>query len=145
MNDSEEIVASPHEDDYREVLGLVGRLALVALFLVSGAGKVLNYNATAVFMEAAGVPAMALPLVILVETGGSLAIIMGWRMLPVSIVMAGFTAAAAVLFHTDFSDEVQKLMFLKNVSIAGAFLVLAAAGPGRLSLDWRRLHGKTHG
>lgn len=141
MNEMKERMSLPGAgDQLKDVLDLMGRLALLVLFLVSGVGKILNYSGTAAFMEAAGVPSLSLPLAILVEVGGSLAILAGWRVLPVSIVMAGFTAATALLFHVDFSDETQKLMFLKNISIAGAFLILAANGPRRFSLDWRRLH-----
>ncbi|WP_428999572.1 DoxX family protein [Stenotrophomonas maltophilia] len=117
---------------------LLGRLLLVALFLMSGLGKLSAYEATAGYMASVGVPALMLPLVILVEIAGALAIVAGWQARIVAIVLAGFSLATAVLFHNNFADQTQMIMFLKNVSITGAFLMLAANGAGRFSLDARR-------
>ncbi len=117
---------------------LLGRLLLVALFLLSGFGKLSAYEATAGYMASVGVPALMLPLVILAEVGGALAIIVGWRTRIVAVLLAGFTLATAFLFHNNVTDQTQMIMFLKNVSIAGAFLMLAANGAGRFSLDARK-------
>lgn len=121
----------------RDTAELLGRLLLALLFLVAGAGKMAAYPATVDYMAANGVPGVLLPLVILAEVGGAIAIIAGWKTRIVSILLAGFTILAALLFHHDFADQVQMLMFLKDFSIAGAFLILAAHGAGRLSLDAR--------
>jgi putative oxidoreductase len=83
------------------------------------------------------VPGALLPLVILTEAGGAIAIIAGWQTRIVSILLAGFTIVAALAFHNNFADQIQMIMFMKNVSIAGAFLILAANGAGRYSLDAR--------
>ena len=117
---------------------LLGRVLLMILFLYSGIGKINAYSASLGYMASAGVPGELLPLAIAVEILGSVAIILGWQTRLVSILLAGYTLVAAVLFHNHFSDPVQAVMFLKNVSIAGAFLMLAANGPGPLSLDARR-------
>ncbi|ACF51670.1 DoxX family protein [Stenotrophomonas maltophilia] len=117
---------------------LLGRLLLVSLFLMSGFGKLSAYEATAGYMASVGVPALMLPLVILAEIGGALAIIAGWQTRIVAVLLAGFTLATAFLFHNNVADQTQMIMFLKNVSIAGAFLMLAANGAGRFSLDARK-------
>lgn len=116
---------------------LAGRILLAVLYLVSGFGKITAYGATVGYMQAMGVPALALPLVIALELGGSIAIIAGWKTRLFALVMAGFTLLAAAIFHHDFGDATQQLMFLKNLAIAGGFLLLVAHGAGRLSLDAR--------
>ncbi|WP_164079815.1 DoxX family protein [Stenotrophomonas maltophilia] len=117
---------------------LLGRLLQVALFLLSGFGKLSAYEATAGYMASVGVPTLMLPLVILAEIGGALAIIAGRQTRIVAVLLAGFTLATAFLFHNNVADQTQMIMFLKNVSIAGAFLMLAANGAGRFSLDARK-------
>jgi putative oxidoreductase len=116
---------------------LVGRVLLTVLFLLSGLGKLGAYAATAGYMASVGVPGALLPLVIAVEILGSVAILLGWQTRVFALLLAGFTLATGVLFHNNFADQVQMIMFLKNLSIAGAFLMLAANGAGALSLDAR--------
>ena len=120
------------------MIELLGRLLLVALFLISGVGKLSAYEATAGYMASVGVPALMLPLVIVAEVGGALAIAAGWQTRIVAVLLAGFTLATAVLFHSNVADQTQMIMFLKNVSITGALLMLAANGAGRFSLDARK-------
>jgi len=91
-------------------------------------------------MDAMGVPSMLLPLVIALEVLGGLAIIFGWKTKVVALVLAGFSIASALLFHADFSDQMQMGMFMKNVAIAGGFLMLVAQGPGAYALDNRAAH-----
>jgi putative oxidoreductase len=121
----------------RSTTELFGRILLMSLFLLSGLGKMGAYAATAGYMASAGVPGALLPMVIAVEVLGSVAIILGWQTRVVALLLAGFTLATAVLFHNNFADQIQMVMFLKNLSIAGAFLMLAANGAGALSLDAR--------
>jgi putative oxidoreductase len=122
----------------RNATELFGRILLASLFLLSGLGKITAYSATAGYMASVGVPGALLPLVIVMELLGALAIILGWHTRLVSLLLAGFTLVAGALFHNDFADQIQMVMFFKNVSIAGALLMLAANGAGRLSLDSRR-------
>jgi putative oxidoreductase len=122
----------------RSTTELFGRILLMSLFLLSGLGKIGAYAATAGYMASAGVPGALLPLVIAVEVLGSIALILGWRTRVFSLLLAGFTLATAVLFHNNFSDQMQMVMFLKNLSITGAFLMLAANGAGAFSLDARK-------
>lgn len=114
---------------------LLGRILLVALFLISGLGKITAYDATAGYMAAMGVPGIALPAVIALEVLGSVAIILGFQTRLVAAVLAGFTLATGVIFHNNFADQMQMIMFLKNVSIAGAFLMISANGAGAFSID----------
>ncbi len=74
---------------------------------------------------------------ILTEVGGAIAIIAGWHTRIVAILMAGFTLLTALMFHNNFDDQNQTIHFMKNVAIAGAFLMLAANGAGGYSLDAR--------
>lgn len=117
---------------------LGGRILLVALFLLAGLEKISGYGATAAYMTAAGVSPALLPIVIATEVLGSLAIIAGWHTRIAAFLLAGFTVLAAGFFHNNFGDQTQSIMFLKDVAIAGAFLILVANGAGALSLDARR-------
>ena len=129
--------SSASSSTLRNSTELFGRILLATLFLASGLGKIGAYAATAGYMSAVGIPGALLPLVILTEAGGALAIIAGWQTRWVSIALAGFTMLTALAFHNNFADQIQMIMFMKNVSITGAFLMLAANGPGRYSLDAR--------
>ena len=88
-------------------------------------------------MASAGVPGALLPAVIAVEVLGAIAIIVGWKTRITALLLAGFTLLSGVLFHSNFGDQVQMIMFLKNVAITGGFLLLVANGAGALSLDRR--------
>jgi len=116
---------------------LIGRIFMSVIFLLSGFNKIGGFTGTQTYMESMGVPGVLLPLVIALEIGGAAAIMLGWRTRWFALALAGFSIAAALLFHLDFSDKVQTIMFLKNVAIAGGFMVIFAHGPGDLSLDKR--------
>lgn len=113
----------------------VGRVLLVVLFLMSGLGKINAYEATAGYMASMGVPGFALPGVIALEVLGAVAIILGFKTRIVAALLAGFTLATGLILHNNFADQMQMIMFLKNVSITGAFLMLVANGPGAFSID----------
>lgn len=116
---------------------VAGRFLVALLFLLSGLGKLGAYGATAAYMSANGVPGALLPAVIAIEVLGSLAIILGWKTRVAAFVLAGFSVLAALAFHNNFADQVQMIMFFKNLAIAGGLLLLAANGAGPLSLDGR--------
>jgi putative oxidoreductase len=80
------------------------------------------------YMRAAGVPGALLPLAIITELGGGLALVLGWRSRLISILLAAYSILAALLFDMNFAEQVQAVMFLKNISIAGGMLVLAVNG-----------------
>jgi putative oxidoreductase len=113
----------------------LSRILLASLFIVAGVSKIGNYAGTQGYMASAGLPGFLLPLVILLEAGGALALIVGFQVRLVALALAGFTIVSALLFHFNFADQMQSLMFLKNLSIAGGLLTLAASGAGRWSID----------
>ena len=117
---------------------LAGRVLLAKMFLLSGISKINAYAGAGAYMESVGVPSLLLPLVIGLEIGGALALIAGWQTRLVSYALASFTLAAAILFHFLPADQMQMILFLKNIAIVGGFLVLAASGAGAWSLDARR-------
>ena len=119
------------------LLNLSGRVLLAALFLPAGIQKLSNFTATQGYMEAMGVPGALLPLVILLEIGGGIALIVGFKIHWVALVLAGFCAVSALIFHYQPEDQMQMTMLMKNFALAGSFLVLAASGAGRFSLDKR--------
>ena len=118
-------------------LSLLGRVGLSLIFIISGWGKIGGYAATQGYMDAMGVPGALLPLVIALELGGGLAILAGVFTRWTALGLAVFSVASAVLFHANLADQVQSIMFWKNFAIAGGFLLLAANGPGALSLESR--------
>ena len=113
----------------------LGRVLLSVIFIVAGAQKLFNYAGTQQYMESAGLPGILLPLVILLELGGGLAILAGFMTRWVALALAGFTLAAGLLFHFEPANQIENIMLMKNLAIAGGFLALAAAGPGAFSLD----------
>ena len=115
-----------------------GRVLIALMFVMSGFGKISDYAGTQGYMEFMGVPGALLPLVIIAEIGGGLAIILGWQTRLAALALAGFTLVSAVIFHADFGDQTQMIMFLKNISIVGGFLFLVANGAGAYSLDNRK-------
>ncbi len=122
-----------------KVTQLVARLMMGQIFLIAGLQKIGGYEGTQGYMESAGVPGMLLPLVILVEAGGGLALVIGWQTKLTAMALALFTLAAAVLFHNNFADQMQTILFMKNIAIAGGLMLLAVYGAGAYSVDSRRL------
>ena len=122
-------------DSAAPYLSLLGRVLIAAIFILSGASKIWGYAATQAYMQSAGVPGAVLPLVILVEVGGAIAIIAGAYTRSVAVLLAGFCILTGLLFHAGSPDQTQQIMFMKNLGLAGGFLFLAANGPGRLSVD----------
>ncbi|SMF05868.1 putative oxidoreductase [Alteromonadaceae bacterium Bs31] len=116
----------------------IGRVLLALIFVTSGLSKIAEYGATAGWMESMGVPGALLPLVILLEVLGGLAVMLGWQTRIAAFLLAGFTLLSALLFHSDFSSQAEMTNFMKNFSIAGGFLILLATGPGPFALDTRK-------
>jgi len=115
----------------------VARILLSLMFVTSGFSKVSGYAATQGYMEAMGVPGALLPLVIAVELLGGLAVILGWQTRIAAFLLAGFSLLSALLFHANFGDQMQMIMFMKNISIAGGFLMIVSLGGGAFALDNR--------
>jgi putative oxidoreductase len=114
---------------------LLARILMPILFISAGWGKITGYSGTQQYMESMGVPGFFLPLVILLEFGGGLAILFGFLTRFTALFTAAFTVLTAFMFHSNFAEGVNQLMFMKNLSIAGGFLVLGLVGPGAYSID----------
>jgi putative oxidoreductase len=121
-----------------------GRIPISGLFLISGLGKIAGYAGTQAYMASAGVPGALLPLVIALEVLGAAAIIVGYRTRLVAASLALFSIVSGVLFHGG-GDQMQQIMLMKNLAIAGGFLFLVARGAGAWSLDARRERGTPAG
>ncbi|MCL6653728.1 LysR family transcriptional regulator [Agrobacterium rubi] len=122
-------------------LAATGRLLLAVMFIFSGLGKIMAPEATQSYIASVGLPLPLLSylLAVAVEVGGGILLVIGYQTRIVSLVIAAFTLATALVFHNDFTDQNQMIHFLKNISIVGGLLQVAAFGAGSLSLDARRL------
>ncbi|PHM65291.1 membrane protein [Xenorhabdus stockiae] len=115
---------------------LVARILISVLFIIAGYGKLGSaYAGTQEFMEAMHVPGILLPLTILLELGGGLAVLFGLFTRTTAVFTFIFCILTALLFHYDFSDDMNQTMFLKNFSIGAGYLLLAMMGPGKFSID----------
>ena len=126
------MLASPALSDAAK---LAGRILLALMFILGGWSKIGGYAGTQQYMASAGVPGFLLPLVILTELGGGLLIAVGFKTRWIAIALFGFTIIASFLFHFDWTKPMQQVLFMKNLAVAGGFLMLLAAGPGRWSVD----------
>src|SRR5437763_10841572 len=120
-------------------VALMGRVLLAAIFVMSGLGKVAAPAATLAYMKAAGLPFAPLGLAgaALIELGGGVALILGYRTRAAAAILAVFALVTAAIFHSALSDQNQLIHFCKNVAMAGGLLQVAAFGGGRLSLEAR--------
>lgn len=117
---------------------LLARLLLAHIFLLAGFSKITGYAGTQGYMESMGVPGALLPLVIVLEIGGSLALIFGFFARWAALALAAFCVAAALIFHRNFGEQMQMILFMKNFAMAGGMLLLYVQGPGAFSIDaWR--------
>lgn len=122
----------------RPLMDLAGRLGLAAIFALAALNKIQYYEANAQFMASGGLPGELLPLVIAFELIGAIFIALGFQTRITGLAFAGFSVITALLYHNQLSDQIQFLLFFKNIAMAGGFLVLAANGSGQLSVDARR-------
>lgn len=117
---------------------VVARILLAQIFVLAGMNKIMGYAGTQGYMEMMGVPGILLPLVITLELGGGLALIAGWQARWVAYALAGFSIVSALIFHNNLADQMQMIMFMKNLAIAGGMLLLAEHGAGSFSIDNRK-------
>lgn len=125
-----------------QFLNVAGRILLAHIFILSGYGKIAGYAGTQAYMASKGVPGEMLPLVILLELGGGLAILAGFMTRWAALALALFCVASAILFHFQPGNQAQMINFMKNLAMAGGFLVLAQAGAPYLSIDALRSGNK---
>jgi putative oxidoreductase len=126
-------------------LPVIGRVLIGLPFIMSGLGKLAAYGPTTAMIAAVGlpVPPLAYLVAVVLELGGGLLLIAGYRVRPVALALAVFCVVAGAVFHSNFADKNQMIHFLTNVVMAGGLLQIAAFGAGAISLDSRfsRRHG----
>lgn len=116
---------------------LLGRFLLALIFIVSGVGKISDPAGAAGYIQSVGLPGFLVWPTIALEVLGGIAIVIGFQTRIAAFALAGFSIAAAALFHTNFTDPMQSIMFMKNLSMAGGLLLLAASGATAMSVDKR--------
>ena len=112
-----------------------GRVLLSALFLIEGISKISMQEDVVMYMEDYGVPGILFTPATILEIVFPLLLIVGYKTRWVAGVMALFTFTVAIIFHTDFSEGMQMMLFLKDIAIAGGFMIIIVHGPGKISLD----------
>jgi putative oxidoreductase len=137
-------VASPERlaGSNEDVILLLGRVALGAIFVKSGMQKLMALGAFAASLAGRGIPQSEMWAVVgaLVECVGGILIVTGFRTRPAALLMVLFVIVATAISHRywEFADaarRAQESQFFKNLSIIGGFLLLFASGPGRFSID----------
>lgn len=121
----------------QDLTNLAGRLLMAAIFVQAGFGKLTHYSGTVQSFAHLGIPAQLLPLVILLEFGGGIALVLGLLTRLVAFGLAVFCILTAVIVHYHPGDHMQMINFMKNLAMCGGFLFILAYGPGRMSLDRR--------
>ena len=120
-----------------QIIEVLGRIFLSTLFLIEGINKIFNYEGTIEYMESFNVPEYLIIPAIIVEILFPLLLIIGYQTKLSALVLAIFTLATALIFHTDFTNQIQLISFLKNFAIAGGFLIIFAKGSGKYSIDYK--------
>ena len=117
------------------IVEFIGRLLLSALFLIEGFGKISIQEDVIMYMEDYSVPGILFVPATVLEILFPLLLIVGYKTKWAASVMALFTFTVAIIFHTDFSEGMQMIFFLKDLAIAGGFMIILVYGPGKISLD----------
>ena len=117
------------------LVDLIGRILISVLFLLNGIFKISNYDGTIGWMESFGMPGIFLVPAIILEIAGPVLIIIGYKTKLTAGLLSLFCVATAIIFHNDFTDQMQFTSFLKNIALAGGFLILFVNGAKSLSLD----------
>ena len=117
------------------IVEFLGRVLLSTLFLVEGIGKISMQEDVIMYMEDYGVPEILFVPAITLEILFPLLLIIGYKTKWAASIMALFTFTVAIIFHTDFNEGMQMIFFLKDIAIAGGFMIIVAYGPGKISLD----------
>ena len=118
-----------------KVLDLIGRIFISGIFLLSGFNKIGNYDGTVSWMESFGLPGFLLIPAIILEIVAPILIIIGYQTRIAAGALSLFCIATAIIFHNDFSDQMQLIAFMKNLALAGGFLFLVVNGAKGYCLD----------
>ncbi len=131
---------NPRQSASSDLLLLIGRIMVSALFLIAAYGKIRGYGFMTGYFEKLGVPMprFATPLIIAFEMIAGLFMLTGYMTRCTALAIGAFSIGAACFAHANFADPNQLNHFLKNVAIAGALLAFYVTGPGRYSLDRRK-------
>jgi putative oxidoreductase len=116
------------------LVSLVARILMSIIFISAGLEKITGYEASAAYMQGHGLPGALLPLAIATELGGGLAVLLGIFSRWAGLLLAGFCLVTAALFHFDLADQIQTIMLMKNLAMAGGLLLLYVNGPGRYAI-----------
>ena len=132
-------------DSLKNPLSLIGRLLIAVLFLPAGWGKLTAFAGSVGYTASGGIPMpeVATAIALIVEIGGSLALIFGFGTRWAALALAFFTLVASFFFHKYWAVPAEQvmitqLMFFKNMAVVGGLLTLAAWGAGDWSLDAKR-------
>ena len=117
------------------IVEFIGRVLLSVLFLIEGIGKISIQEDVIMYMEDYGVPGILFVPATILEILFPLFLIVGYKTKWAASIMALFTFTVAMIFHTDFNEGMQMIFFLKDIAIAGGFMIIVAYGPGKISLD----------
>ena len=117
----------------------LGRVMIAIIFIMSGFGKITDFAGSVGYAESVGMPMpqVGIAIAILIEFFGGILLVVGFKTRWVAAAIAVFSIAAAIMFHTNFADQMQMINFWKNVAIAGGLLQIVYFGAGPLSLDNR--------
>ena len=120
------------------IIHLIGRIMLALIFILAGVGTITDPAGTMGYMQSAGLTGLLLWPTIALELLGGIALVVGYKTRLVAFALAAFCVLAGVLFHSNFADQMQMILFLKNIAIAGGLLLLAVGGSTAYSMDNRR-------
>ncbi len=117
------------------ILDLLGRILISILFLLNGVSKINNYESTVDWIESFEISGMIIIPAIILEIIGPILIIVGYKAKIAAGFLSLFCILTAVIFHNDFSDQIQFTSFLKNIALAGGFIFIVVNGTKEFSID----------
>ena len=120
------------------LIDLIGRIFISLLFLINGYFKIQNYDGTLDWMESFGIPGIFLTPAIILEIAAPILIIIGYKTKFAAALLSLFCLTTALIFHTDFSNQMQITSFLKNIALAGGFLFIVVNGSKKFSFDKKK-------
>ena len=118
-------------NNFDRLLDIAARILMSHIFIISGIGKITGYPGTQAYMEKMGVPGMLLPLVIITELVGGLALLFGFKIKWAAAALAGFTLLSALIFHLNMNDQMQMIQLMKNLAMTGGLLMFVRYGSAR--------------
>ena len=124
-------------DRLTKYIPLLARIMMGLIFILAAVGKVTGYAGTQGYMESVGLSGSLLPIVILFELACGLMLVIGFQARLVALLLAGFTLMTALVFHSNLGEQIQFILFMKNIAIAGGLLMVTTHGAGAVAIDPR--------